>query len=934
MDEVIKKLQQEHCGIEPGQSFGVDTLKPEDAWGVARCFFSSFGAGYAFKMYFDPDYLLEADRTGAIRLAVARTDKGDIVGCGVLYRSSAPNPKVYELGRYVVLPEYRNTDVALNIQDFVVDKLLPGMEVDQVFGEAVCHQVFDQKFWAMSKFRETAIEVGLMPAAAYGLEGDRVSTLLQFHHVKGCVIDLYIPAEYQEAMEYILGGLSLQRRVVRSDAPVPLHHHTRTACEYYDFAQVARVNVVTVGSDFLKTVQGLEVQAEGRGVRMQEVFLNLGESWTGHAITQLRERGYFFGGFLPHWFGSDGLLMQKVLDMPDLDAIKLFSERAHRILGFIRKDIESNPACLPLRREEKMQMPPPGMRDAGDALAIHEVVLMGAGLTIDEVAAVARWERPVRLTDEKEVIENVDASAAFIRWGVRTGEPIYGVNTGFGGMANVAISEKELCALQNNLIRFLQAGAGDYLHRQDVRAAILARANSHMRGVSGIRRELIERMLVFLNHGATPVVRDMGSIGASGDLVPLATITGAIIGADPSFEVDLAGERLDALTAIARLGLAPLQLGPKEGLAMVNGTSVMTGIAANCLYEARQLIALALACHALYLQALRASNQSFHPFVQQVKPHPGQVWTAARMLELLRGSRYIRHELDGHHESQGDQPVQDRYSLRCLPQYFGPIIDGFRQAVQVVEVELNSASDNPLIDGKNAISYHTGNFLGQYIGVWMDHLRYYLGLLAKHLDTQIALLVAPEFSGGLTPSLVGNPERGVNMGLKGLQISANSMMPLLSFYGNSIADRYPTHAEQFNQNINSQGFNSALLARKSVGILRSYLSAALIFGVQSVELRAHQMGNTFDARQFLSSATIPVYEAVYAAIDRQPSVDRPLIWDDDQQPLDRYLTLLAEDISREGHLVHAVKGVIAELSVDRRFGESVSRAMGEWIDRG
>lgn len=912
MDEIVRKLEGEHCRVEPGQSYRVDTLKAEDAKKVARCFLSSFGPDYAFKMYFDPDYLLEADRTGAIRVAVARTEKGDIVGSGVLYRSSAPNPKVFELGRYVVLPNYRNSDVALNIQNFVVDKLLSDMDIDQVFGEAVCHQVFDQKFWAMSRFRETAIEVGLMPASAYGLEGDRVSTLIQFHHVRGEARDLYLPASYREAVGYILGGLSLKRRIFRSDAPVPPHGRTLTTLEYFDFAQVARVNVVTVGADFLKTVQGLETQAESRGVRMQEFFLNLGESWTGHAITELREKGYFLGGLLPHWFGSDGLLMQKVLEMPDLDTIKLYSERAHRILGFIRKDIESNPACLPL--EERVLIPCPDRIDAGDARAVREVVLKGAGLTIDEVAAVARLEKPVRLTEEKDVIENIDASAAFIRWGVRTGEPIYGVNTGFGGMANVAVSEEKLFALQNNLIRFLQAGAGDYLSRQDVRAAILARANSHIKGVSGIRRELIDRMLIFLNKGATPVVREMGSIGASGDLVPLATITGAIIGADPSFEVDFAGERLDSVSALARLGLSPLQLGPKEGLAMVNGTSVMTGIAANCLYETRQLIAFALACHALYIQALRASNQSFHPFVQEVKPHPGQVWTAARMLELLRGSRFIRNELDGHHESQGDQPVQDRYSLRCLPQFFGPIIDGFRQAVQVVEVELNSASDNPLIDGKNAVSYHTGNFLGQYIGVWMDHLRYYLGLLAKHLDTQIALLVAPEFSGGLTPSLVGNPERGVNMGLKGLQISANSMMPLLSFYGNSIADRFPTHAEQFNQNINSQGFNSALLMRKSVEILRSYISAALIFGVQSVELRVHGMRNSFDARELLSSATVPVYEAVYGAIGRRHTAEKPLIWNDDEQPLDLYLELLSEDILREGGLVNAVREVIAELA--------------------
>ena len=200
----------------------------------------------------------------------------------------------------------------------------------------------------------------------------------------------------------------------------------------------------------------------------------------------------------------------------------------------------------------------------------------------------------------------------------------------------------------------------------------------------------------------------------------------------------------------------------------------------------------------------------------------------------------------------------------------------------------------------------------------MDHLRYYMGLMAKHLDTQIALLVAPEFNGGLPPSLVGNTGRDVNMGLKGLQISANSMMPLLSFYGNSIADRYPTHAEQFNQNINSQGFNSALLARKSVDILRNYVSAALIFGVQAVELRMHQMEKTYDPRKTLSRECVPLYEAVRAVLGRHGAIERPLVWDDDQQPLESYIHLLATDISNEGNIVQSMRSIIAKLAERKR----------------
>src|SRR5690606_23387948 len=231
---------------------------------------------------------------------------------------------------------------------------------------------------------------------------------------------------------------------------------------------------------------------------------------------------------------------------------------------------------------------------------------------------------------------------------------------------------------------------------------------------------------------------------------------------------------------------------------------------------------------ALFIQALLGTNQSFHPYIHQMKPHPGQLWAAQHMLALLEGSAMIRDELDGRHDFRGEQPIQDRYSLRCLAQYIGPIKEGLDDIARRIETEMNSANDNPLIDPDAGASYHGGNFLGQYIGVGMDQLRYYLGLIAKHVDAQIALVMAPEFNNGLPASLVGNPDRKVNMGLKGLQIAGNSIMPLLSFLGNSLADRFPTHAEQFNQNINSQGFGSANLARQSVRVFQEYIAIALI----------------------------------------------------------------------------------------------------------
>ncbi|WP_375514769.1 histidine ammonia-lyase [uncultured Nostoc sp.] len=543
-----------------------------------------------------------------------------------------------------------------------------------------------------------------------------------------------------------------------------------------------------------------------------------------------------------------------------------------------------------------------------------DVVIVGdRNLTVEEVTSVARYGTRVRLTDDLEKLANIQASCDFIGHAVESGEPIYGVTTGFSGMANVVISPESAALLQNNLMWYHKVGAGKKLSLADVRAAMLLRANSHISGASGIRLEIIKRMLIFLNAGVTPHVCEYGSIGARCELTPLAYITGALIGLNPSYIVDFNGVEINALTALKKLGLEPLQLLPKEGLAMMNGTSVMTGIAANCVYDTKNLLALAMGAHALAIQGLNGTNQSFHPFIHKLKPHSGQKWAANEMLNLLEGSGLVREELNGSHDYRGEDIIQDRYSLRCLPQYMGPIVDGLEQIQKQIEVEVNSVTDNPLIDIENQATYHGGNFLGQYIGVGMEQLRYYIGLLAKHLDVQIAYLVAPEFNNGLSPSLVGNKERSVNMGLKGLQITGNSIMPLLTFYGNSIADRFPTHAEQYNQNINSQGFASANLARQSVEIFQQYIAIALMFGVQAVDLRTYKTVGHYDARVTLSPATRDLYLAIRDVVAQVPSPDRPYIWNDHEQALDEHIAKIATDIANGGQIVQAVNDLLSTL---------------------
>ena len=540
------------------------------------------------------------------------------------------------------------------------------------------------------------------------------------------------------------------------------------------------------------------------------------------------------------------------------------------------------------------------------------VIIEGAGLKIAQIAAVSRGE-PVRLSSEPAVLARVAASRQAVQLKIANGEQIYGVTTLFGGMADQYVGPELLVDVQRLALWQHKSTTGPRLPAADVRAAMLLRANSLIKGASGIRLEIIERYATFLNANALPHVFQRGSIGASGDLVPFSYIAGAILGLDPAFRVDLGGEVLDSHTALRRLGLEPLALQPKEGLALNNGTGVSTGVAANAIARAQNLTGLTLGIHALYAQAMLSTSQSFAPFIHAVKPHAGQVWAAAQMGQLVAGSRLMRDEAAGDRGHRSGKLIQDRYSLRCLPQFLGPIIDGLRVAASQVEVEANCANDNPLIDPDTGEIYHTGNFLAQYTAVAMDSVRYLIGLLAKHIDAQIALLMTPEFSYGLSASLVGNTAGAANVGLKSLQLGGNQMMPLISYYGQPVADRFPTHAEQFNQNINSQAMNSANLAREQLDVLEHYLAVALLCGVQAVELRAKLTADTYDARGVLSAGTKSLYESARTAAAGPPDASRPLHWNDLDEFIQPKVEGVLTDIAGEGRILQAVSAVIQSL---------------------
>ena len=546
------------------------------------------------------------------------------------------------------------------------------------------------------------------------------------------------------------------------------------------------------------------------------------------------------------------------------------------------------------------------------ATTATKLTLTGTGLTIADVAEVATGAQ-VQLTDDPESRRAIEASRQFIADAVERNAPIYGVTTCFGGMADRVVPNDNAAELQRNMVWSHKTACGALIPKEDVRAGMLLRANSLVRGISGVRLKLLERFEIFLNADVTPHVHEFGSIGASGDLVPLAYIAGCLTGRDAAYKVDFQGTEMDSLTALSLLGLEPLPLEAKEGLALMNGTSVMAGIAANCVYRLSHLLALTMGAHGLMMQGLHATNQSFHPFIHRHKPHTGQIWAAEQAMALLDGSRMIRNELRGNASHREGKLIQDRYSIRCLPQYLGPLVDGFWQVAHEIEVEANSVTDNPLIDVENGATYHCGNFLGQYVGEGMDRLRHIVGMAAKHLDVQIALLVAPQFNHGLPPSLVGNPAREVSTGLKAAQIAANSIMPVLTFYGNPLVPHFPTHAEQFNQNVNSLGYGSANLARQSLDVFEQYLALSLLFGVQAVDLRTYSEEGHYDARQALSPATVSLYEAVREATGVEISEGKPFIWNDQDQFLDEHIAAILADIRSRGKVIRSVSAIAASL---------------------
>ena len=488
-------------------------------------------------------------------------------------------------------------------------------------------------------------------------------------------------------------------------------------------------------------------------------------------------------------------------------------------------------------------------------------------LTLEDVLEVALEQRTVVLAEAPEFRARVEASRAFLAELLDQGSELYGVTTGYGDSCTVPVPPEQLAELPALLVRYHGCGLGRWLEPEETRAVLLARLASLALGFSGVRFRLLEALAALLNHGLLPRIPAEGSVGASGDLTPLSYVAAVLMG---EREVLAGGRVRPAREALEAAGLAPLDLAPKEALALMNGTAVMTGLAILAFHRAEFLSRLACRLTALGVACLQGNREHFQPRLFQLKPHAGQAKAAA----------WIHGDLDGA-APDGPSRLQDRYSIRCAPHVAGVLRDALPWLRRDLENELNSANDNPLFDPETRTVLHGGHFYGGHVAFAMDALKTAVANLADLMDRQLALLVDPRYSNGLPANLSGaGPGRAaLNHGLKAVQIAA-SAWTAEALKLTVPASVFSRSTECHNQDKVSLG---TLAARDCLRVLEltSQVAAALVLAVrQGLELRRRQ--------------GVPALERLApAARASLAEMAGPLPWVEEDRPLDTDLAALA-----------------------------------------
>ena len=448
----------------------------------------------------------------------------------------------------------------------------------------------------------------------------------------------------------------------------------------------------------------------------------------------------------------------------------------------------------------------------------------GQRLSLDLVAAVAGGEQQVtlaaaarkRVEEAQRVVENI----------VAAGRTVYGVNTGFGKLSDVSIETSQLHQLQLNLVRSHACGLGRPLSEWETRAMMLLRANVLALGYSGCRPAVIDTLLTLLNRGVAPVIPEKGSVGASGDLAPLAHLALVIIGEGKAV---YRNETLPGAEALSRAGIEPVKLAVKEGLALLNGTQAMAAVGGIALHRADRLARLADVAGAMTLEALRGTPVAFDERIHQARPHAGQIAVAAHLRELLRESEIRQSHLEG------DPRVQDAYSLRCMPQVHGAVRAALAHVREIVETETGSATDNPLVFSATGEVISGGNFHGAPIALSLDYAALALTDLMSISERRIDRLVNPDANEGLPPFLTSQP--GMSSGFMMMQVTAVALLSEAKVLAHPASiDNVPTDGGK--EDHVSMGMTAATKLRAIVDLAEYVTAIELVAAAEGVEYRA------------------------------------------------------------------------------------------------
>lgn len=452
------------------------------------------------------------------------------------------------------------------------------------------------------------------------------------------------------------------------------------------------------------------------------------------------------------------------------------------------------------------------------------VVIDGQSLSLDDVVSVAARGSRVELAPAARArMERANEVVADL---VSRNAVAYGVTTGFGKLSDVAIPRDRLDELQVNLVRSHAAGVGPLLAERETRAMMLLRANVIARGYSGARPILVDTLLAMLNAGLYPPIPEQGSVGASGDLAPLAHLALALIGEGDLFHER---ERASAASRLAAARIAPVRLGPKEGITLINGTQAHTAIAALAVVDAHRLWRIAHLAGAMSLEALLGTPVAFDSRIQDARGQLGQAASAALLRELLRDSQ-IR---ESHREN--DPRVQDPYALRCMPQVHGPVLDAIDFCSGIISRELNAATDNPLVFADTGELLSGGNFHGQAVAMALDVLAIALTNLATIAERRIDRLVHPDLNQGLPPFL--SRDAGVNSGFMMAQVTAASLASECKVLSHPASvDTIPTDGNK--EDVVPMAMGAAWKLRRIVQNVRHIIAIELMCAAQGLDCRA------------------------------------------------------------------------------------------------